>query len=40
MSENKQEEPEYPYWNRVYISVIIYTVFLIAGLYALSQMFR
>lgn len=40
MADNNQEEREYPHWNRVYIIVIVYTVFLIAGLWAFSQLFQ
>jgi hypothetical protein len=34
------EEREHPYWNRVYIAVIVYTIILIIGLWAFSQMFQ
>ena len=40
MIDNNQEEREYPHWNRVYITVIVYTAFLIAGLWAFSQLFQ
>jgi hypothetical protein len=33
-------EREYPYWNRVYITVIIYTICLIVGLWLFSRMFQ
>ena len=34
-----EEEPEYPYWNRVYIVVIIYTAALIGCLWTFSRIF-
>lgn len=34
------EEREYPHWNRVYIAVIVYTIGLIVGLWALGKMFE
>jgi len=40
MNEDKQNEREYPYWNRVYGAVIIYTIVLIIGLWAFSRMFQ
>jgi hypothetical protein len=40
MNEGKQEEREFPYWNRVYIAVIVYTIALIIGLWALAQAFQ
>jgi hypothetical protein len=40
MDERKQEEREYPHWNRVYIAVIIYTIALIIGLWALAKAFQ
>lgn len=36
----RDDEREYPYWNRVYITVIIYSVFLIVGLWAFSKLFE
>jgi hypothetical protein len=32
-------EPEYPYWNRIYWLVIIFTTVLIAGLWLFSRQF-
>ena len=42
MNEIKQrdEEREYPHWNRVYITVIIYTICLIVGLWLFSKVFQ
>jgi hypothetical protein len=40
MDERKQEEREYPHWNRVYITVVIYTIALIIGLWALAKTFQ
>ena len=40
MSEQNESEREYPYWNRVYIIVIVYTIALIAGLWAFSKLFE
>ncbi len=40
MNEDKQNEREYPHWNRVYITVIVYTIILIIGLWAFSRMFQ
>jgi hypothetical protein len=37
---NSDEAREYPYWNRVYITVIIYTIGLIVGLWLFSRMFQ
>jgi hypothetical protein len=31
---------EYPHWNRVYITVIIYTTLLIIGLWAISKLYQ
>ncbi len=38
MNEQK-EEVEYPYWNRVYFIVVVYTISLIIGLWAFSKLF-
>jgi hypothetical protein len=38
--ENESKEREYPYWSRVYIVVIVYTIILIIGLWAFSRMFQ
>jgi hypothetical protein len=35
-----QNEEEHPYWNRVYLTVIIYTLALITGLWAFSRQFQ
>jgi hypothetical protein len=40
MDEENQGEREYPYWNRVYITVIVYTIALIIGLWAISKAFQ
>jgi hypothetical protein len=40
MDVEKQDEREYPYWNRVYIAVIIYAIALIIGLWAGSKAFQ
>lgn len=34
------EEREYPYWNRVYLSVILYTIALIVVLWFISEQFE
>lgn len=34
------EEREYPRWDRVYITVIVYTICLIVGLWAFGKMFE
>ncbi len=39
-SPDPQDEREYPHWNRVYITVIIYTIALIVGLWLFSRMFQ
>jgi hypothetical protein len=39
-STQREEEREYPHWNRVYITVIIYTMCLIVGLWLFSRMFQ
>ncbi|MEP7342422.1 MAG: hypothetical protein ABI977_32140 [Acidobacteriota bacterium] len=36
----QQGESEYPHWNRVYITVIVYTIALIIGLWLFSRMFQ
>jgi hypothetical protein len=36
----RDEEREYPHWNRVYGAVIVYTFCLIAGLWAFSKLFE
>ena len=40
MSEEKQDEPDYPHWNRVYGVVIGYTIVLIILIWAFSRSFR
>jgi hypothetical protein len=40
MDPEKQDEGEYPNWNRVYLAVVIYTILLIAGLWAFSRIFQ
>jgi hypothetical protein len=37
---HRDREAEYPHWNRVYITVIIYTTVLIIGLWAISKLFQ
>jgi hypothetical protein len=34
------DEREYPHWNRVYITVIVFTIALIIGLWLFSRMFQ
>lgn len=34
------DEQEYPHWRRVYITVIVYTIALIIGLWAFSKLFE
>ncbi|HKQ78979.1 MAG TPA: hypothetical protein VJ810_35100 [Blastocatellia bacterium] len=34
------EEREYPHWNRVYITVIIFTICIIIALWLFSRMFQ
>ncbi len=34
-----EQERESPHWNRVYVTVIVYTIFLILGLWAFSKLF-
>ena len=36
----RDEEREYPHWNRVYITVIIFTICLIVVLWLFSSMFQ
>jgi hypothetical protein len=36
----RDEEREYPHWNRVYIAVIVYTAGLFVGLWLFSRMFQ
>ncbi len=40
MSQQNESEREYPHWNRVYITVIVYTIVLIIGLWLFSRMFQ
>lgn len=40
MNQASEEEHEYPHWNRVYITVIVYTAALIVGLWAFSKLFE
>jgi hypothetical protein len=40
MDNEQQDEREYPYWNRVYVIVMIYTIVLIIGLWAFSRLFQ
>jgi hypothetical protein len=39
-STQREEEREYPHWNRVYITVVIYSICLIVGLWLFSRMFH
>jgi hypothetical protein len=36
----QEDQGEYPHWNRVYLTVIIYTLALIVGLWAVSRLFQ
>ena len=40
MNQQNEPEQEYPHWNRVYITVIVYTIGLIVGLWVFSKMFE
>ncbi|HEX8998482.1 MAG TPA: hypothetical protein VGB07_01205 [Blastocatellia bacterium] len=40
MSLQNETEREYPHWNRVYITVIVYTIILMIGLWLFSRMFQ
>lgn len=40
MNQPTEDEREYPYWNRVYITVVVYTIALIIGLWLFSRMFE
>jgi hypothetical protein len=40
MDSEEKEEREYPHWGRVYITVIVYTIALIIGLWAVSKAFQ
>ncbi len=40
MKQQNEIEREYPHWNRVYITVIVYTTALIIGLWLFSRMFQ
>jgi hypothetical protein len=39
-STQREKEREYPHWNRVYITVVIYSICLIVGLWLFSRMFQ
>ena len=39
-STQRDEERESPHWKRVYITVIVYTICLIVGLWLFSRMFQ
>jgi hypothetical protein len=38
--QQDHDEEEYPHWSRVYLTVIIYTLALIIGLWVFSQQFE
>ncbi len=40
MNQPTEDEREYPHWNRVYITVIVYTIALIVGLWIFSKLFE
>jgi hypothetical protein len=40
MKKEQQGEREYPHWNRVYITVVVYTLVLIILIWAFSRMFQ
>ena len=40
MNNQLDEEQEYPHWNRVYITVIIYSIALIFALWLISKQFQ
>ena len=40
MNEQHNDEQEYPYWNRVYLTVIIYAIVLIGVLWFISKQFQ
>jgi hypothetical protein len=40
MDNQPNEEREYPHWNRVYLTVIIYTIALIFVLWLISRQFQ
>ncbi len=40
MKEQNNEEYEYPHWNRVYLTVIVYTIALITVLWYISKQFQ
>jgi hypothetical protein len=35
-----EDEHEYPYWNRVYLTVIVFTIALIFVLWLISKQFQ
>ena len=40
MNNPPDEEQEYPHWNRVYLTVIIFTIALILALWLISKQFQ
>ena len=40
VAEMKQEENEYPHWNRVYAVVVIYTIIVIGAIWLFSKQFQ
>ena len=40
LTMNHPEEQEYPYWNRVYLAVIIVTIIVIAAMWLFSKSFE
>jgi len=40
MDNQPNEEREYPHWNRVYLTVIIYAIALIFALWLISKQFQ
>ncbi len=39
MDEDNLDEHEYPHWNSVYITVIVYSIVLIVALWLFSRAF-
>ncbi len=40
MNNQSNEEQEYPHWNRVYTTVVVYSIALIFVLWLISKQFQ
>ena len=40
VASDEIDKPEYPYWNRVYAVVVIYTIIVIGAIWLFSKTFQ